>query len=88
MVCPSCGRKSRGNSQCGTCAVKQRLKNIRVCPQWVALASNKMLPPMVFFSISLVAFSAAAVFDSTAARFALALAGALSSAVGLYILGS
>ena len=68
--------------------MKERIKNLKTCPPWVALASNKVLPPMVFFAISLFALAVASNFDSTIVRINLALASAFSSAVGLYILSS
>lgn len=88
MACPCCGKKTAGEALCRTCAVKQKIKKLQVCPRWVAFASNRMLPPMMFFAISLFALAMAATFDSDAVRLALALASALSGAVGLYILSS
>lgn len=87
MTCPSCGKKTTGD-MCRSCLMKQKVKDLQACPQWVALISNKTLPPMVFFAISLFALTVAASFDSTAVRINLALASAFSSAVGLYIMSS
>lgn len=88
MVCPYCGKNAKGEGPCRTCSIKQRVKSLKSCSPWVAIASNKMLPPIVFFAISLLALTAAASLDSGVVRVNLAVASAFSSAVGLYIINS
>ena len=58
------------------------------CPKWLAMISNKTLPPFLFLLIGILALFVATQTDSPLAEANLKILGAFSGVFGLYILGT